>query len=290
LTAPVTGRIIAAHEHLATIPVLSLLLAAFTAGQGQALELAYPREPDVVGVTVTWSGRSVPFVAVGERWSATVGVDLDSRPGDHAVDVTFRYADGHTRVHREPVVVRSQQYPTTELKVEDRYVELSPEDQARADREGAETKAIYDTFTPERLWSAPFAVPVEGAKDGRNFGHRRVFNGQPRAPHSGADLRATTGTPIHAANRGRVVLAKDLFYSGNAVFIDHGLGLFTTYLHLSRVDVKVGDLVERGQPLGLAGATGRVTGPHLHWGVRILDARVDPFSLVRLGTPGAAAP
>jgi murein DD-endopeptidase MepM/ murein hydrolase activator NlpD len=110
-----------------------------------------------------------------------------------------------------------------------------------------------------------------------------VFNGQPRSPHSGADLRARTGTPILAANRGRVVLAKDLFYSGNAVFIDHGYGLYTTYLHLSEIGVKVGDIVERGQQLGLAGATGRVTGPHLHWGVRLLDARVDPFSLVRLG-------
>ena len=164
--------------------MLSLLLAAFSASQGQALELHYDREPDVVAVNVTWSGRSVPFAIVGDRWSATVGVDLDSRAGDHAVDVTFRYADGHTRVHREPIVVRSQQYPTTELTVEDRYVELSPEDQARADREGAETKAIYDTFSPERLWTVPFTVPVEGATDGRNFGHRRVFNGQPRAPRA----------------------------------------------------------------------------------------------------------
>jgi murein DD-endopeptidase MepM/ murein hydrolase activator NlpD len=178
--------------------------------------------------------------------------------------------------------VRSESYPTTELTVEERYVELSPEDQARAEREGAETSAIYDTFTPERYWATAFQVPVAGAKNGRNFGHRRVFNGQPRAPHSGADLRAQTGTPILAANRGRVVLAKELFYSGNAVFIDHGQGLYTTYLHLSRIDVAVGDVVERGQLLGLAGATGRVTGPHLHWGVRILDARVDPFSLVRL--------
>lgn len=267
--------------------MLSLLLAAFTAGQGQALELAYASEPNLVGVTVQWSGHAVPFVAVGENWYATVGVDLDSRPGDHAVDVTFRYGDGRTRVQREAVVVRGEQYPTTELTVEERYVELSPEDQARAEREGRETNTIYDTLTPERYWTAPFQVPVAGAKDGRNFGHRRVFNGQPRAPHSGADLRAGTGTPILAANRGRVVLAKDLFYSGNAVFIDHGLGVFTTYLHLSAIDVRVGDIVERGQKLGLAGATGRVTGPHLHWGVRILDARVDPFSLVRLATPMA---
>ncbi len=126
-------------------------------------------------------------------------------------------------------------------------------------------------------------MPVRGAKDGRNFGHRRVFNGQPRAPHSGADLRATTGTPIYAANRGRVVLAKDLFFSGNAVFIDHGYGLFTTYLHLSQIDVAVGEMVEQGQQLGLAGATGRVTGAHLHWGVRLVDARVDPFSLIASG-------
>ncbi len=263
----------------------SLLAAAFTAGQGQALELHYPAEPGLTGVTVAWSGHPVPFVRRGDQWLATVGVDLDSKPGDHAVTVTFTYENASPRVIREPIIVEAQQYPTTELKVEERFVELSPEDQARADREGAETTKIYDTFTPERYWNEPFAVPVRGAKDGRNFGHRRVFNGQPRAPHSGADLRATTGTPILAANRGRVVLAKDLFFSGNAVFIDHGHGLYTTYLHLSKIDVAVGEMVERGQQLGLAGATGRVTGPHLHWGVRLLDARVDPFSLLRLGAP-----
>ena len=263
--------------------MLSLVLAAWTAGQGQALQMRYPTEPGLTGVTVGWSGHRIPFTQRGDDWLVTVGVDLDSKPGDHAVDVTFAYADGRTRVVREPIIVRAEQYPTTELQVEERFVELSPEDQARADREAAETSAIYDTFTPERFWTEAFEVPVRGAKDGRNFGHRRVFNGQPRAPHSGADLRATTGTPIYAANRGRVVLAKDLFFSGNAVFIDHGYGLYTTYLHLSKIDVKIGDVLERGQQLGLAGATGRVTGPHLHWGVRLLDNRLDPFSLVRIG-------
>jgi murein DD-endopeptidase MepM/ murein hydrolase activator NlpD len=263
--------------------MLSLVLAAWVAGQGQALQMSYPAEAGLTGVTVRWSGHAVPFTLRGERWLATVGVDLDSRPGDHAVDVTFSYADGRTRVVREPVQVRAEQYPTTELQVEERFVELSPEDQARADREAAETSAIYDTFTSQRYWSEAFAVPVRGAQDGRNFGHRRVFNGQPRAPHSGADLRASTGTPIYAANRGRVVLAKDLFFSGNAVYIDHGHGLYTTYLHLSEIGVAVGQVVERGERIGLAGATGRVTGPHLHWGVRLLDARIDPFSLIRIG-------
>lgn len=265
--------------------MLSLLLSAWVAGQGQALQMSYAAEPDLTAVTVRWSGHDVPFARRGDRWVVTVGVDLDSRPGDHAVDVTFAYEDGNKRTIREPVTVRAEQYPTTELQVEERYVELSPEDQARAEREAAETSAIYDTFTPERYWNEAFEVPVRGAKDGRNFGHRRVFNGQPRAPHSGADLRATAGTPILAANRGRVVLAKDLFFSGNAVYLDHGHGLYTTYLHLSRIDVAVGDMVEQGEQIGLAGATGRVTGPHLHWGVRLLDARVDPFSLIRLGAP-----
>ena len=255
------------------------------AGQGQALEITYPAEPDLTAVVIQWSGHSVPFVRSGDRFVTTVGVDLDSRPGPHAVDVTFRYADGHARVERQPVEVHALQYPTTELTVEDRFVQLSPQDQVRAEREAEETNAIYAAMTPERYWKEPFQVPVQGAKDGRNFGHRRVFNGQPRAPHSGADLRAKTGTPIYAANRGRVVLAKDLFYSGNAVFLDHGVGLYTSYLHLSEMKVAVGDWVERGQLIGLAGATGRVTGPHLHWGVRILDARVDPFSLVRVAIP-----
>ena len=261
----------------------SLALAAWVAGQGQALQMSYPVEPGLTGVTVRWSGHQVPFTLRGDRWLATVGVDLDSRPGDHAVDVTFAYEGGRTRLVREPIVVNAVEYPTTKLEVEERYVELNPEDQARADREAAETSAIYDTFTPERYWSESFDVPVRGAKDGRNFGHRRVFNNQPRSPHSGADLRAATGTAVLAANRGRVVLAKDLFFSGNAVYLDHGHGLYTTYLHLSKLDVVVGDFVERGQQIGLAGATGRVTGPHLHWGVRLLDARVDPFSLIRIG-------
>ena len=263
--------------------MLQLLLASLVVGQGQALELSYADEPDLAAVEVRWSGHAVPFTHVGDRWRTIVGVDLDTTPGPHQVDITFRYRDGRSRVQPEPITVLGEKFPTTELTVEERYVELSPEDQARANEEAEETLAIYATLTPEVYWTEAFASPIPGALDGRNFGHRRVFNGQPRNPHAGADLRATTGTPIYAANRGRVVLAKNLFYSGNAVFIDHGVGLYSTYLHLSEIKVAPGAMVERGQLIGLAGATGRVTGPHLHWGVRIVDARVDPFSLLKLG-------
>ena len=264
---------------------------ALVAAQGQALELAYSDEAGLASVEAQWEGHRFPLVKHDARWIAVVGVDLDAKAGAHSAEVTFRYGDGRSRSVPEPVTVKAQKFPTTELKVEDRYVELSPEDAARAAREAQETDAIYATLTSECYWSASFVAPIHGAKDGRNFGHRRVFNGQPRAPHSGADLRADVGTPVYASNRGRVVLAKDLFYSGNAVIVDHGVGVYTMYLHLSKIDVAPGAMVERGQLLGLAGATGRVTGPHLHWGVRIVDARVDPFSLLRLGAqpPSAGA-
>jgi murein DD-endopeptidase MepM/ murein hydrolase activator NlpD len=261
---------------------------AVVAAQGQAVELAYADELGLASVDATWEGHRFPLVKHDALWFVVIGVDLDAKAGEHAAEVTLHYGDGRSRSVHEPVTVKAQKFPTTELKVEDRYVELSPEDASRAAREAQETDAIYATLTPECYWSDPFVAPIHGAKDGRNFGHRRVFNGQPRAPHSGADLHADVGTPVYAANRGRVVLAKNLFYSGNAVIVDHGLGLYTMYLHLSKMDVAPGAIVERGQRLGLAGATGRVTGPHLHWGVRIVDARVDPFSLLKL-TPGSGA-
>jgi murein DD-endopeptidase MepM/ murein hydrolase activator NlpD len=272
-----------------TMPILSLVAASVVAAQGQAVELVYPSEPDLVRVEAVWKGYTVPFAKRGDTWLTVIGVDLDTKAGENAALVTFHYKDGHSRTQGELISVTQQQFPTTELKVEERYVQLTPEDEARAKEEGDETAKIYATLTPEIFWTEPFIAPIPGAKDGRNFGHRRVFNGEPRAPHAGADLRATTGTPIYAANRGRVVLAKELFYSGNAVFIDHGLGLYTTYLHLSRIDVAPGQIIERGQQLGLAGATGRVTGPHLHWGVRVVDARVDPFSLLKIGQPAPVA-
>jgi murein DD-endopeptidase MepM/ murein hydrolase activator NlpD len=272
--------------------VMSLMLAGLVAAQGQALELRHPDEAGLRAVEARWEGHVFPFAHRGASWIAIVGVDLDAKPGAHLAELTLRYDDGRTRTASDTVTVKAKKFPTTELEVDDRYVELSAEDAARANREALETDAIYATLTPESYWTEPFVAPIPGAKDGRNFGHRRVFNGQPRAPHSGADLRADVGTPIYAANRGRVVLAKDLFYSGNAVFIDHGLGVFSAYLHLSKIEVAPGTMVERGQRLGLAGATGRVTGPHLHWGVRIVDARVDPFSLLKLepASPPAAAP
>lgn len=261
---------------------LLLALAGLSAAQGEALEIVIPHQPGLAAVHAEWNEKRVPFVRDGDRWLTVIGVDLDAVAGEQALVVEGDFGIDGLRRAAGQVEVTAKQFPTTELTVEPGYVDLSPENQERSAREARETAAIYATVTPERYWSEPFAVPIPGTTSGNNFGHRRVFNGQSRDPHSGADLRATTGTPIYAANRGRVVLAKDLFFSGNAVFIDHGLGVYSVYLHLSEIRVVPGEMLEKGTLLGLAGATGRVTGPHLHWGVRVQNARVDPFSLLGL--------
>ena len=261
---------------------LLLALAVVTANQGSAVQLTFTNEPGVKSVEVDWQKHKIPFVRVQNQWMTVIGVDLDAKPGEYKPSVVFTMEDGRIDKREAVINVASTAYPTTKLTVEEKYVQLNPRDLARATREAKEIDAIHSTITMEILWTEPFSVPIPEGK-GTNFGHRRVFNGEPRAPHSGADLRATTGTPIHATNRGRVALAKNLFFTGNTVIIDHGLGIYSLYAHLSRIDVKPGTIVESGQLVGLAGATGRVTGPHLHWGMWVQNARVDPFSLVEMG-------
>jgi murein DD-endopeptidase MepM/ murein hydrolase activator NlpD len=264
---------------------LNLLIAlamTLSAGQGEAVLLQVPVEAALAEVQVTWDDRQIPLASGNAGWFAILGVDLETEPGEYPARLAFTYADGTVATRTEMVTVTGRQYPTTHLKVAPKYVDLSDENQVRTAAEREEISAIYATLTPDAYWQEPFQVPIPGTTGGRNFGQRRVFNDQPRSPHSGADLKAATGVPVEAANRGRVALAKNLFFSGNAVFIDHGLGVYTVYLHLSEIQVSAGDMVARGQVVGLAGATGRVTGPHLHWGVRVLDARVDPFSLLTL--------
>jgi hypothetical protein len=254
----------------------------FSADQGSIVQLNFANEPGVKSVQVTWEGKRVAAYRVGNAWTTLLGVDLDTKPGEHKTEVLFTMEDGRIDKRDAVVKVVSKKYPTTELKVAEKYVELSKADLARANRESKETEGIYAVVSNEVLWDEPFRIPIAEDPTGTNFGHRRIFNGEPRAPHAGADLKATTGTPIHATNKGRVVLAKNLFFTGNTVILDHGLGIYSLYAHLSRIDVKKGDLVKNDQVVGLAGATGRVTGPHLHWGLRVQGARVDPFTLVGL--------
>ena len=265
--------------------MISFLLAAavYTAAPGSAVQLKIPNEPRLKFVHVIWQQKKVPAFQVDDIWTTILGIDLDTKPGAHRAEALLTMDDGSVDGREISVNVPAKKFPTRRLKVDERFIHLSKADLNRANGESKETEAIYGRITTDLVPDEAFTVPIPGGT-GTNFGERRVFNGEPRAPHSGADLRGTSCTPVHATNRGRVVLAKALFFTGNTVILDHGLGIYSLYAHLSRMDVKRGDIVTSGQIVGLVGATGRVTAPHLHWGMRVQGARVDPFSLVGLGS------
>lgn len=257
-------------------------------GNGNVFELRYEPQAvhpgDIFRVTldlgeeaegghVEVAGRRFPVILEGGDYVAYAGLDLDVKPGPARIEFQL----GGFRGGRD-FVVQPKTFGSESLRVKPSYTDLDKATSERVARETKRMNELWATVTPRKLWNEPFLKPTQGAL-GSPFGLRRIFNGQPRSPHSGLDIKSPTGTPIRASNRGRVVLAEDLFFTGNTVILDHGLGLYTFYAHQSRIDVKVGDVVERGDTLGLVGATGRVTGPHLHWGVKIMGARVDPVSL-----------
>lgn len=261
--------------------IVAVVFAAIAAQQGQAVRLSIPDEPGIESAQLVWQDKTIPYTRVGREWMTVVGLDLDMKPGNYTGDV--RVTKNGIVEHRSVTLnVKAVKFPVEKLQVAEKYVELSPENTERALRETKELEEIHKTISGQALWKDPFIVPIPGGV-GVSFGKRRVFNGESRNPHAGADLKATTGTPIRSTNRGRIVLAKDLFFTGNTVIVDHGLGIYTLYAHLSRIDVAKDAIVERAQVVGLAGATGRVTGPHLHWGARVQNTRVDPFSLINLG-------
>jgi murein DD-endopeptidase MepM/ murein hydrolase activator NlpD len=259
-----------------------LLMLALSGFPGQTVVVEIPSEPELAAVTLTWQAQQVQMAPTAEGWFALLGVDLDVAPGSYEVAAVYRYAGANQSRDEQRTLmltVAPKAYPTKRLTVEPKYVELSPENKQRAADDKQRINTAYATTAAEPYWTADFIVPIPGVTGGRNFGQRRVFNDQPRSPHSGADLTAATGTEVLATNRGKVVLTGDFFFNGQAVFVDRGMGVLSMYLHLSEISVEEGQLVERGEVLGLAGATGRVTGPHLHWGVKVTGARVDPFSL-----------
>jgi hypothetical protein len=220
----------------------------------------------------------VPF-PVGDRvWEALVGIDLDARPGTSVVTVDAGSAALRTTY---TLAITPRTFRTRRLTVDEAFVTPPPSEQERITREAALLASVWKAPARERLWTAPFVRPVPGLANSA-FGTRSIFNGKPRNAHGGADFLSPAGTPIHAPNAGLVVLARDLYFSGGTVVIDHGLGLFSMLAHLSAIDAREGDTVTAGQVVGRVGATGRVTGPHLHWAVRAGNARIDPLAILAL--------
>jgi murein DD-endopeptidase MepM/ murein hydrolase activator NlpD len=214
--------------------------------------------------------QGLAVVADGGRWHALVGIPLDTPPGTQAI----RIESASGAAQRE-FIVAPWTYGEQRLRLRNRrQVEPTPEDLRRIEREQAHTAAIKATFSAAAPDSG-FARPSRGRLSSR-FGLRRYFNGQARLPHSGLDFAAPAGSPVLAPAAGTVVDSGNYFFNGNTIFLDHGQGLITAYMHLSRIDVVVGQRVARGERLGAVGASGRATGPHLHWTVILNATPVDP--------------
>lgn len=251
---------------------------AIQPGEVVRLDISGPRP--ISAQQVRAFDREVPVVRVGpDRCRALVGIDLDVQPGDYLVAIDTTFEDGAKVVHEQTLTVEGKEFPTRQLRVAPRFVNPPPGVQARIAREQRRLGALFRAVTPEARWEGPFQRPIEVSVIS-GFGVRSVFNGEPRAPHGGADFASPAGTPVLAPAGGRVVMAEPLYFTGRTVVVDHGVGLISLFAHLSRIDVRVGGGVVAGERLGLVGATGRVTGPHLHWTVRLQGARVDPMSVI----------
>lgn len=220
---------------------------------------------------VRFEGRQVLTIRDGDTWYAVVGIPLDRTPGAAALDVDGQDAARHFEIG-------AHAYREQRLTVAPSYVDPSPEALARIERERGRIAAAISHWSDEAPTSLALAAPLPGRRSD-SFGSRRVFNDQPRSPHRGMDISGRAGEPVRAPLSGTVIEAADFYFTGNAVFLDHGQGLVTLYAHLSRIDVETGQRVEAGETLGAVGATGRVTGPHLHFATYLNGTPVDPALL-----------
>jgi hypothetical protein len=264
-------------------PSVRLIPAVVEAGSPELIRV---EANGVTKIEGEWLGRKLHFFhgRGGNKWFALAGVDVEAPTGLSTLKITVEENTIGNLVQMQ-VQIHPDHYRTSSLTVEPKFVSPGPEElkQIEADRLLKET--VFGASAPEPLWTAGFRAPV-AAPPGEGFGTRRIFNGKLASIHKGMDFRAAPGTPVRAGNSGVVVLARPLYYEGNCVVIDHGLGLYTISMHLSRIDVQEGQPVSAGTPLGLSGATGRVTGPHLHWAVRWQGAYLDPAKLLRLDLSG----
>jgi hypothetical protein len=246
-------------------------------------ELIRVQAPPGAQFSGEWLGRKLQFFPSrdGRAWFALAGVDVEAPAGPSTLMIRAEIPGSQALNLIRTVEVHPAHYRTGALTVPPKFVEPAPEALKQIESESRLKERIFSQSAAKPKWGGNFRAPVPSAATD-SFGTRRMFNGKLASIHKGMDFRAASGTVVRASNSGRVVLARPLYYEGNCVIIDHGLGLFTLSMHFSRIDVKEGQHVAQGDRLGLSGATGRVTGPHLHWAVRWEGAYLDPAKLLRL--------
>ena len=266
-----------------------LVLSPYVYGQTATkpdvvLEPATPGPGDVMVVTVknaigqvegTFNGKKVYFNPSKESFKAIVAIDYFTEPGKYGLDISVNGS-----VIKETVDVIKKEYKVETLTLPKKMVELSPKDEARAERDARKMAALWPNETG-RSWTGDFINPLPGEIIAP-FGVRRIINNIPKSPHTGIDVRGHKGDKIIAPNDAVVALVDKQFFGGNALVLNHGQGIYTMFFHLSKILVKPGQVVKKGDVIALVGATGRATGPHLHWGVRVQGARIDPLELINL--------
>jgi murein DD-endopeptidase MepM/ murein hydrolase activator NlpD len=265
-------------QHAAVKPVVSLTPAVVEVGSPELIVISMPRVKSVSG---EWLRHRIEFFQLGEKWIALAGIDVEGAAGPSTLRISAQLDNGGSRDLSQAIEIHPGHYRTGALTVPPKFVEPGPEEQKEIAADAAIKARVFASSADEPLWHASFRAPVLSPPTD-SFGTRRMFNGKLASIHKGMDFRAPMGTVVRASNSGVVVLAQHLYYEGNCVIIDHGLGLYTLSMHFSRIDVHEGQRVVAGDKLGLSGATGRVTGPHLHWAVRWEGAYLDPAKLLRL--------
>jgi murein DD-endopeptidase MepM/ murein hydrolase activator NlpD len=273
--------------------LLSLLAGHALARPGGKATVTQPTEVfqgDIVAIKIpgigltTVEGRmgrvTIPFYRNPKGYyTALVGADLEAKPGLMTLTVKGTTSTGTERNSQVTLRIKPKSFKKESFSVAAEFDRLSPETLERIRNDQEEFSRAFMSSVPEPLWEGAFVLPISSEVTSP-FGYRRVINGAPRTPHTGVDLKAVLGTPVVAPNHGRVALVGDFFFSGHSVVLDHGGGLYTVYFHLAEYQVELGAPVRKGDVIGLSGMTGRVTGPHLHWGARINGARIDPFELL----------
>jgi murein DD-endopeptidase MepM/ murein hydrolase activator NlpD len=248
---------------------------------GEVILAVLKGEPPVKAVRLQFLGKKYVLSSSrpGEKPFALIGVDLDVKPQSYVIRITAEKDDGTKEDARQEFMIEPKNFSQKRFWIKESLVAPPPQELERIRREQELLQDIYNCITPEWLGAGSFIPPLD-QEPFPNFGQRRIYNKRPPSVHAGVDIGAPWGTPIRAGNSGKVVLASSLYFSGKTVIIEHGQGVFSIYGHMSKFLVKRGDAVKKGALIGRVGSTGRSTGPHLHWALKIYESRVDPFALV----------
>lgn len=251
--------------------------------QGEVLLVNVEDKGGINTISGTMFNKSVNFYknSKGRKYSALIGIDMDTKPDTYELTLYVEDISGKETRKEYQFRVKPAKFGTQKLTLPPSKVTLDEETLKKVDVEKEKIGKVWEILTEDRLWDGKFIPPVAG-KMSDNFGLRRIINGEQKSPHTGVDVDAPEGAPVKASNSGRAIFSDDQFFSGKTLIIDHGLGLFTMYFHLSEILIADGANVKKGAVVAKVGKTGRATGPHLHWGARLNGARINPLSIINL--------